>query len=137
MKYLHKREDRVLARVLEQRASETGDKIFLRFQDQDFTYATTSINANRIANGLIDIGISKGDRVCIMLPNCPEFLFTWFGIAKLGAIEVPINTAFKGDLLQYIINNSEAETLVADQQFLDRIEFVADGLKMLKNIIIL
>jgi crotonobetaine/carnitine-CoA ligase len=137
MKYLHEREERVLARVLEKRASEGGDKIFLRFRDREFTYATTSTNANRIANGLIDMGISKGDRVCIMLPNCPEFLFTWFGITKMGAIEVPINTAFKGDLLQYIINNCEAETLVVDQQFLDRIEFVADELKMLKKIVVL
>jgi crotonobetaine/carnitine-CoA ligase len=59
-----------------------------------------------------------------------------YGITKMGALEVPVNTAFKGDLLQYILNNAEAETLVVDQQFLERIEFVACELRILKHLII-
>jgi crotonobetaine/carnitine-CoA ligase len=136
MNYWHKREERVLGRILEERTSENREKIFLKFRDEEFTYATMNTNANKIANGLMNMGLKKGDRVCIMLPNCPEYLFIWFGIAKTGAIEVPVNTAFKGDMLHYIINNCEAETLIVSEQYLDRIEFVADDLKVLKNIII-
>ncbi len=130
------REKRVLGDILESQAQLYKDKAYLKFRNQEFSYGIVNTKANMIANGLMNMGVKKGDRVCIMLPNCPEYLFSWFGIAKAGAIEVPVNSAFKGDMLHYTINNCEAETLIVSDQYLDRIEFVSDELKLLKQIII-
>ena len=56
-----------------------------------------------------------------MLDNCPEYLFVWFGISKVGAVEVPINTAHKGDLLAYMLDRSDSVMMVLDAKYLDRI----------------
>ena len=70
-----------------------------------------------------------------MLPNCVEFLFCWFGLNKIGAVEVPINTALKGTGLVHQIVQSDSVALVADTQFLDRLGDVSDDLSCLKNAI--
>jgi non-ribosomal peptide synthetase component E (peptide arylation enzyme) len=70
MKHWAKRENRVLGNILEEKAIANRDKIFLKFRDQEFTHESINTNANRIANGLIDIGVKKGDKVGIMLGNC-------------------------------------------------------------------
>ena len=63
-------------------------------------------------------GITKGDRVALFLPNCPEFLYCWFGLSMIGGISVPINTAYKKDETFYILDNSEASAFVAHQTLL-------------------
>ena len=55
-----------------------------------------------------DLGIRKGDHVAIMMPNCPEFIWTIWGLGKLGAVTVPLNTAARGDLLRYFITQSDS-----------------------------
>ena len=60
------------------------------------------------------MGVSHGDRVCLFMPNCIEYLYCWFGLSELGAISVPINTAYRRDETAYILNNAEAVALVAD-----------------------
>ena len=54
-----------------------------------------------------------------MLPNGPEFLATWLGLARIGVVEVPINIAYKGDLLTYILNKAECKALVISEQCVD------------------
>jgi crotonobetaine/carnitine-CoA ligase len=71
-----------------------------------------------------------------MMANYPEYLFLLFGAAKIGAVTVPINTAYKGDLLAHIINNSDAEVLVVDEQYLDAIADTAGGLGGLKTVLV-
>ena len=64
-------------------------------------------------------GIRHGDRVCLFLPNCAEFMYCWFGLALIGAISVPINTAYKRDEAAYILNNAGASALVTHTSLLD------------------
>ena len=91
----------VIGELIEDRAGRNGDRIFLRFKDQSFTYNEINRYANRCANAFINQGVEKGDKISIMLPNCPEFLHLWFGSAKIGAVEVPINTSYKGEFLRH------------------------------------
>jgi len=63
------------------------------------------------------MGIGKGDMVAIMLPNSPEFLYTWMGLNKIGAVEVPINIGFKEPEIKYILQHSEASGIVIDQEY--------------------
>lgn len=131
------REKRTLGNIIENQTSQNKDKVLLKFRDREFTYEDVNLKSNMIANGLTNLGIEKGDKVCIMLPNCPEYIFSWFGIAKIGAVEVPVNSAYKGDMLHYVINNCEAETIIVSEQYLERLEFVSEALTTLKRIIVI
>jgi acyl-CoA synthetase (AMP-forming)/AMP-acid ligase II len=76
---------------------------------------------NRYANGFIAQGIRKGDHVAIMLGNRPEFFWASWGLGKLGAVSVPINTAAKGDLLRYFIDQSDSKRIIVDEECASRI----------------
>jgi crotonobetaine/carnitine-CoA ligase len=129
--------DRLVSRLLEDRASRYGDRRFLEFiGERSISYQEMDEMANRFANGLRALGVDKGKKLAVMLPNCPEYLFLLFGAAKIGAVTVPINTAYKGQLLAHIINNSDAEVLVMDGQHLEAIKDIADGLRGLKTVLI-
>lgn len=78
----------------------------------------------RVAGGLERLGVGRGDRVSIMMRNVPEFLDGWFGIVRLGALEVPVHAAYKGPLLQHVVGESGARVLVLDEEFVPRLEGV-------------
>lgn len=96
-----------LGRLLQDRAERNPEKTFLFFEDQEITYASLDEITGRVANGLAGIGVRKGDRVGILLHNCPEFLYAFFGIQKAGAVAVPINFNLKRDEVKYILNDAE------------------------------
>ncbi len=133
----HPVKDRLLGRLLEDRAAQYGDRQFLNFKgSQSISYRELNDSANRFAQGLIGLGLSKDKKLAIMLPNCPEYLYLLFGAAKIGAITVPINTAYKGPLLTHLLNNSDAEVLIIDAQYLDVINEIANDLSGLKTLLI-
>ena len=68
-----------------------------------------------------------------MLPNCPEFLFIWFGSAKVGAVEVPVNTSYKGEFLRHLVDQSDSKVLFIAREWLDRLKLIEDDLKKLKR----
>ncbi|MBI5439930.1 MAG: AMP-binding protein [Deltaproteobacteria bacterium] len=127
----------VVGELVEERARRLGDKVFLRFKDQAFTYAQIDRLSNRCANAYQRLGIGKGDKVSIMLPNCPEFLHLWFGAAKIGAVEVPVNTSYKGEFLRHIVDQSDSRILVIHRDYLDRLPLIQDDLKKLERVVVL
>jgi long-chain acyl-CoA synthetase len=80
--------------------------------DVKYTYGEFNSLINRFGNSLLDMGVAKGDRVAIYLPNCPEFLIAHFAIARIGAIAVPFNIMYKGQEIKYILNNAGAKVLI-------------------------
>jgi len=128
---------RVIGELIENRARKLNNKIFLRFKDQKFTYNDMNHYSNQCANGLVKLGINKGDKVSIMLANCPEYIFLWFGLAKCGAVEVPINTAYKGGFLLHIVDQSDSRMVVIAYEFLDRLKMIENRLKKLEKVIVL
>lgn len=127
--------ENVVGKLIQEKARLHKDRVFLSFEDEKVTYEQLDLLSNRFANRFRDLGLQKGDKVAIMMKNHPNFLYVWFGSAKLGAVEVPINTAYKGDLLKHIINNSESKLLIIDESFLERLLIMKDDLKKLKQII--
>ena len=103
-----------IRQLLESRVRQHPEKAFLIFEDQVTSYADFDTTVNRVASGFLRLGISAGDRVCVMLSNCPEFLYAWFGLMKIGAILVPINSAFRSTETQYIVQHAEAAAIVVD-----------------------
>lgn len=125
----------VVGGLVQEKAGVHKDRVFLYFKDEAVTNQQLEERSNRFANGFRDLGITKNDKIAIMMKNHPDFLYTWFGSAKLGAVEVPINNAYKGDLLKHIINNSESKILVIDVDMMDRLILIKDELPKLERII--
>lgn len=104
-----------LARVHEDKTaliyeSSTGDV-------QQFSYRSLNEEINRTANLFHAQGIRKGDHVALHLDNCPEFIFCWFGLAKIGAVMVPINARLLRDESAWILAHSDVRLLVTSPQF--------------------
>ncbi|MBU2497541.1 MAG: ATP-dependent acyl-CoA ligase [Proteobacteria bacterium] len=132
----YKFEERTVGYILEDKAKTIGEKPFLLHEDVKITYKELDEKANRVANGLLGLGIKKGDKVCLIMGNSIEFLYTWFALAKIGAVKVPINIALKGNLLRYIIDHSDASVAIVDNDLVDRVVFVQNEIKKIKTIII-
>jgi long-chain acyl-CoA synthetase len=98
-------------------AETSPEKPVLFFEGKTLTYAEVDRFANRVANGLKKLGVEPGDRVAIMLPNVPEFIYTFFGAQKTGAVAVPFNTMYKGGEVAHILKDSGAKVLVALSTF--------------------
>lgn len=81
--------------------------------DTRYSYADLDKLINRFGSALLEMGIKKGDRVAIYLPNSPEFIIAHFAIARIGAVALPFNIMFKGPEIKYILNNSKASVLIA------------------------
>ena len=82
-----------------------------------WTYAQLRAEIDALAHGLAAAGIGKGDRVGIWAPNCPEWLFTQYATAKIGAILVNINPAYRVTELEYVLNQAGIRLLIAAQSF--------------------
>jgi len=78
--------------LLAKRADAIGDDPFLYFRDRTITFGEMEARSDRAAVFLREMGVDKGDRVCLLLANRPEFIELWFGLAKLGAVMVPLST---------------------------------------------
>ena len=105
--------------LLESNVLRLPDKTYLFFDNQEWNYRQFDERVNQAANGFLELGIRKGDRVCIMLPNSPEFLFAWLGLNKIGAIMVPINIGFKSPETQYIVDHCETKGFITYPETLE------------------
>lgn len=123
-----------IAHNVERGARFFPNKTALIFERQSFTYEALDTLANRVANGLRGLGISRGDRVALFLPNIPEFIISYFGILKLGAVAVSLNVMLKRGEVKSILNDCSAKALITAEY---ESENVPDGeLPDLKHILI-
>jgi crotonobetaine/carnitine-CoA ligase len=123
-------------KIFEDKAKMNAGKVALLTEHEQVTYDQLDERINRVGNALEAMGIQKDAKVCVMLPNIPEFLYVWWGNAKLGGVTVPLNTALKGEGLAYIINHSDAETIVLSHRYVPALEAIRAELHHLKRIIV-
>lgn len=115
-------------------ARKKGEAI--RMEGRTWTYQELDEQANRVAGGLASLGIGRGDRVAMMLPNIPEFVFTFFGIQKLGAVAVPFNTMYKGREISFILKDSGAKAIVCLSSFANLINEIKGDCPDLEYVIV-
>jgi carnitine-CoA ligase len=127
-------EQRTIGHVLAAKAETDGARTCLIWGERRYSYAEMHALTNRYANGLAAAGVAKGDHVAVMLGNSPEFLFAVWGLGKIGAVAVPLNTAAKGDLLSYYLTQSDSTWLVTETEFAPRLAEVLAGKPALKAI---
>src|SRR6185436_21103658 len=93
--------------ALELRARAEPDRPCILFEGATITNAELWEQAGRIAGGLAGLGIGKGSRVALLLENEPRFYAVWFALVRLGAVQVPTNTAYFGDSLAHVLADSD------------------------------
>jgi len=102
--------------------------------DWRLTYSQFDLIVNRIASGLGNYGVKRGDHVAVLLGIQVEMPLNFFALMKLGAIVVPLNTRFKGEELAYEINDSESKVLIVDEEFWPFIDSVRGQLSTIEKI---
>ena len=125
-----------LVESVEKWAASLPDAVALRFEGEAITYEELNRRANRVANGLQGMGVEKGDRVAIMLPNIPEFVYAFVAILKLGAVAVPFNTLYKGGEILHILKDSGAKVLIALTNFAPMINEIRPELPDLEQVVL-
>lgn len=131
----------VLGTVLAKQGTALRDKPFVQFQDDPpLTFGDMDARANRVANALAALGVQRDERVLLMLPNSIAFLDAWFGINRLGAVMVPINTAYKGGFLEHVINNAavngSARVMIIDREFAPVLQASEDRVPNLETVVV-
>lgn len=119
--------DRTLTDLLSEQVEAHGDRTFLIFEDREgtiseLTYRKFDEHVRRCAGGLHSLGVGQHDFVIVNLSNCPEFLITWFALARLGASMAPSNVANTATELQHILNVTEARLVVTEVALLNSVE---------------
>ncbi len=113
-----------------------GQNIAIYNGDETLTYRDALELVNRTGNALKNIGIDGEERVMLLLLDSPEFVASFFGAIKIGAVPIPTNTMLKANDYQYFLNDSGAKTLIVHDVLLTEIEKIKSNLKYLKNIIV-
>lgn len=121
--------------MLEEAARQYGGKTAVALGDRRLSYVELDEASNKIANALIRMGVRKGDRVVMLLPNSPEFVAIYFGIVKACGIAVPLDTKYKVGELASLCNNSQPKVLVTESPFLEPLIPALPRFKYIEHII--
>ena len=127
----------VLPAILRRRAEEHPDRDFLRFGEGSWlSYGAVDAHANRVANALIARGLQRGEAVSTLLPNIEENIQSWFGIQKAGGVQCPINLAYRGDFLSWVLNLPRSRFLVVGDDHLEWLAKIMGDLAHLEHVIV-
>jgi acyl-coenzyme A synthetase/AMP-(fatty) acid ligase len=110
-------------------AEGRGAKPAILSGDRTVTYDDLREGVNRVGGALRELGVRMEERVAILLPDSPEWVFTFFGAMKIGAVAVPMNTMLLAKDYQYLLNDSRAQVLVVAPSLLDRITEIRESLR--------
>ena len=116
-------------------AKLTPDSVALSFYGRDITYAELNGMIDRVAWGLVGLGVNKGDRVAIHMENCPQFVISYFAAQRAGGVVVAVNPMFKGAELEYELNDAGVETLIGIDALYPEVEKIRSRTP-LKNVIL-
>jgi acyl-CoA synthetase (AMP-forming)/AMP-acid ligase II len=111
------------------------DKTAIVFEDKRYTFSQLNERVNQLANGLLKLGVKKGDRVAFLQVNCNQCVETYFAVAKIGGIYLPLNFRAKEKELSYMLNTAEATTLLIGDRYIPLLESIRSELKYLQHLI--
>lgn len=117
-----------LGHMLKVNAKKFPAKTAIKDKTRSFTYPETNRRVNRLAGSLLAMGLTKGDKIAVLLENCPEIVELYLATAKTGLVIVPINFRLVAKDVDYIVNNSDARMLIVDAEFIPLIEEIRPGL---------
>lgn len=113
-----------------------GTKTAIFYEGEAYTYAQVAELANRVGNGLLDLGIDLEQRVALLLLDSPQFAAGFFGAIKIGAVPIPINTMLRPSDYVYMLNDSRARALLIHAVLWKQIQQVLPELKYLRHVVV-
>src|SRR2546421_5865021 len=112
------------------------NKVCLYFKDQTYTYDEAARMSNRAGNALRSAGVEMEYRVLIVLPDCPEFVWTWFGAARIGAVITMVNPLLPMDDYRYYLEYTRARCAIVHESFLAPFAQALSSAKYLQSLLI-
>lgn len=106
-----------LGQILKVNAKKFPNTVALKDKNRKFTYPELNRRVNQLAHSLLDLGLSKGDKVAVLLENCIELVEVYLATAKTGLVIVPINFRLVGSEVAYIVNNSDTRAMIVHDEF--------------------
>jgi len=125
-----------LGRMIEETANKYPGNMAVIHEKCRMTFAELNGAANALAHYLCSLGIGRGDKVALMLPNCPEFIISYFAAQKLGAVAVTINVMSTPYELRHLLGNSDARVLIAQNVAIRRYEEIKEELPLCRHALI-
>lgn len=111
-----------LGEVLDVHAKKCPTKLAVKdWCGKAWTYSELNARTNKLANGLLNMGLRKGDRVAVMLYNCAEFVEIYCAFAKAGLVVTPVSWRYVGREIEYVVDDSDARAMIISKEFVDTI----------------
>ena len=120
---------------IEKNARLYRDKTAIVFEERRCTFDELQDRVYRLCNGLIGLGVKKGDRIAAIQDNCFEYPELYYGIGKIGAMITPLNYRLLGSELAYLLDHSEANTLIIGKDFMENFSPFLSRLKYVRHVI--
>src|SRR5206468_2298574 len=117
-------------------AAGRGKRTAIYYQDEKFTYQDVFEKVNRTGNALKELGVEIEHRVLLVLPDSPEFAFSFFGAIKIGAVPITTNPWMTAKDYEYLINDSRARAIIVHESVFPEIAKIRDGTPFLKHVIV-
>jgi long-chain acyl-CoA synthetase len=124
-----------LGKMLAESAGKYAERVAVIHGDHRITYRELDQAACALANHLRSIGLGKGDKVALMLPNCPEFIIAYFGIQKIGGVAVTLNVQSTPYELRHLLGNSDTCCLIIQDALAKRFEEIREDLPLCRHLI--
>ena len=124
-----------LTRFLKEAVERYEDRPVMTYEGNATSYEQLLERSERLAAAFAESGVSKGDRVALMLPNCPEYVVSFFAVARIGAIVTQVNPIYVGRELEHILNDSGAETIVVHEDAYPKVSAVRDNTQLERVIV--
>lgn len=121
--------------ALERAVAAVPDEVFLDFEGATYTFRETAERATRFAHELRVLGVQPGQTVVTLLDNTIDLITAWFGVNMLGAVWVPLNTAYRGEFLRHQVDDSRAQILLCEGSYLEAVAGVSQGLPHLRLVL--
>lgn len=127
--------EKTLPQYIQWWAEWAPERVALAYYGTDITYRRLNAMCNRFANALVRLGVSPGDRVALFMQNSIEFVISYVGSLKAGAIVVPINPMLKAEELQYMLSDSGAKVVVLQDSLIPELEKITDNIPVKAGIV--
>lgn len=130
-------EQQVAAHILRRQAAALGDRTFVTFAGRDISYRSADASADAFARAAAVLGIGRGTRVGVLLRNRPEYLDLWFGLTRIAAIQVPINTAYRAPQIRHVLMRAPVPVVVAQADLVEPLLEVIDEIAAVETLVVL
>jgi crotonobetaine/carnitine-CoA ligase len=126
-----------IEQTIRKRVADHPDATWLKWKDEEVPWRDVLSYSQRAANGLLELGVRPGEKVALLLPNRPEFLWAHLGIIFIGAHSVPVNTSQRGATLAHILSDSDAVCAIVHEDLRDALLSVRGSCPELRSAVVL